>query len=90
LRELEGAIAAGEGVGEELGDLLFSAVNVARFFGIDPEAALGSASEKFISRFSRMEDVAHSSGKRLEDMGLDEMEDIYINVKLEERPASLI
>ena len=84
LRELEGAISAGEGINEELGDILFSAVNVARFFDIDPEEALRSASEKFISRFAKIESAARVSGKRLEDMDLDEMESLYQKVKLEE------
>ena len=84
LRELEGAILSGEGVKEELGDLLFSAVNVARFFDIDPEEALRSASEKFVTRFTKVESAARASGRRLEDMSLDELEVIYQKVKLEE------
>ena len=84
LRELEDAISAGDGINEEFGDLLFSAVNVARFFDIDPEESLRSASEKFISRFTKVESAARGSGKRLEDMDLDEMEGLYQKVKLEE------
>jgi len=83
LRELEEAIASGGGVEEELGDILFSAVNLARFFDIDPEQALCLASEKFISRFARLEAEAGRQGRRLEDMSLDEMEEIYQQVKLE-------
>ena len=83
-RELEDAIALGEGVEEELGDLLFSAVNVARFFGVDPEEALGTASDKFIARFDKVEKAAASAGRRLEDMDFDEMESYYQQAKLEE------
>jgi tetrapyrrole methylase family protein/MazG family protein len=83
LCELENAIALGEGIGEELGDLIFSAVNVARFFDIDPEQALGASSEKFISRFTKLENVARENSRRLEDMTLDEMERLYQQVKLE-------
>jgi len=85
LHELEDAIAAGDNaeVENELGDLIFSAVNVARFFSVDPEQALGNASEKFISRFARLESAAKESGRRLEDMRLDEMETLYQQVKLE-------
>ena len=84
LRELEDAIESGGNVAEELGDLIFSAVNAARFFDVDPEEALGHSSDKFISRFSQVENAAHSRGRRLEDMTLDEMEEIYKRVKLEE------
>jgi len=83
LRELEDAISSGGDVEGELGDLIFSAVNVARFFGVDPERALGLSSDKFVSRFSRLESAAGAAGRRLEDMSLDEMEDIYRQVKLE-------
>jgi len=83
LRELEDAIASGGNIGDELGDLIFSAVNVARFFDIDPERALGFCSDKFIERFSRLEDIAREQGRRPADMSLDEMEDIYRQVKLE-------
>ena len=84
LRELEEAIQSGSGIEEELGDLLFSAVNVARFFKADPERALGKASDKFISRFERVESAAREAGARLEDMSLDEMEALYQKAKLEE------
>jgi len=83
VRELEDTIASGGDIEDELGDLIFSAVNVARFFGIDPERAVERSCKKFISRFSRLEKVAGEQGRRLEDMTLDEMEDIYQQVKLE-------
>jgi len=82
-RELEDAIEANEGIEEELGDLIFSAVNVARYFDIDPEKALGDCCDKFISRFAGIEKMALAQGLRLEDMTLDEMEDLYQKVKLE-------
>ena len=90
LRELENAISLGEGIEEELGDLLFSAVNVARFFSADPERVLGLASDKFITRFARVERAARDAGQRLEDMTLDDMETLYQKAKLEEQSASLI
>ncbi|MCL2392455.1 MAG: nucleoside triphosphate pyrophosphohydrolase [Oscillospiraceae bacterium] len=82
-RELEQAIETNSGIEEELGDLIFSAVNIARFFDIDSERALGLASEKFISRFSKVEKIADINGRKLEDMTLDEMEALYQQVKLE-------
>ena len=84
LHELETAIASGEGIAEELGDLLFSAVNMARFFRVDPEMALGAASDKFISRFTHVESAALESGRQLEDMSLEDMEILYQQAKLEE------
>lgn len=63
---------------EELGDLLFSCVNVARLAGTDPEAALHRATEKFIRRFTAMEKMIISDGKSLKDLTLREM-DVYWN-----------
>ena len=68
---------------EEIGDILFSAVNIARFFKIDPEEALGATSDKFISRFTGIEIMAAKQGKELKNMTLDEMEELYQKVKLE-------
>ena len=84
LCELEEAIGSGDNIGEELGDLIFSAVNVARFFNVDPEDALGTACDKFVSRFSRVESAARNGGRSLSDMCLDEMEELYRQAKLEE------
>ena len=81
LDELESAIASGEGIEEELGDILFSVVNTARFFSIDPEMALGCSSDKFISRFKRVEDAVRDAGMRLDDMSLDELEAFYQKAK---------
>ena len=64
--------------GEELGDLLFSCVNVARLSGIDPEQALKNATEKFIKRFSAMENLIKLDEKSLKDLTLSEM-DVYWN-----------
>jgi len=62
---------------EELGDLLFTAVNVARFSDIDPETALHKSCEKFIKRFEYIEAEAVKSGRELKDMTLEEMEVLY-------------
>lgn len=64
--------------GEELGDLLFSCVNVARLCGKDPEEMLTWATEKFICRFTAMENLIISAGKSLEGLTLAEM-DVYWN-----------
>ena len=63
---------------EELGDLLFSCVNVARLCGCDPEMLLTTATDKFVTRFTAMENLIISDGKALEGLTLDEM-DVYWN-----------
>ncbi|WP_373600409.1 nucleoside triphosphate pyrophosphohydrolase [Paraclostridium bifermentans] len=62
---------------EELGDLLFSIVNLARFLDISPEESLNLTTEKFIKRFEYIEKNAISSNKNLEDMTLEEMDDLW-------------
>ena len=83
LAELESAISSGTGIREEIGDLIFSIVNIARFFDIDPETAAAESCDKFTSRFKRLEMLARSQGKRLEDMSAAEMDKLYRQVKLE-------
>lgn len=64
---------------EELGDLLFAIVNISRFLKIQPELALGQAIEKFIDRFSYIEENAE---KKLEDMTLKEMDKLWEKAKI--------
>lgn len=66
---------------EELGDLLFSIVNLARFLKIDPEEALNCTSQKFINRFEFMEQSAMDSNKKLEDMTLEEQDELWNKAK---------
>ncbi len=66
---------------EELGDLLFSCVNVARFLKVNPEEALKKATDKFINRFEKVENAATAEGKNLSDMTLTEMDAIWDKVK---------
>ena len=82
--ELETAARDGAGVEEELGDVLFSVVNSARFLGIDPEIALHSASDKFSRRFRAIEAEARLEGRNLDEMSLDDMEALYQQVKKRE------
>jgi len=77
LVELSEAVSEKSRVAEELGDLLFSAVNVARFSGIDPEEALHSACDKFTERFRYLEEAALKNGTPLSALSLDEMEALY-------------
>ena len=73
LAELDGD---GKGLEMELGDLFFACVNAARLAGVDAEGALQKATEKFISRFSAMENAILQDGKRFEGLTLSEM-DVY-------------
>ena len=66
---------------EEIGDILFSAVNAARFLKVEPEKALHRSCEKFIARFRFMEQSAAEQGRALEDMTLEEMEALYQKTK---------
>ena len=81
-RELRAAVASGdtEAIGDELGDLLFAAVKVARFAGIDPEQAAHAACEKFI-RFSAMETAAANDGTALEQCTLAQMLTLWQQAK---------
>ena len=82
-RELRAAVASGdtEAIGDELGDLLFAAVKVARFAGIDPEQAAHAACEKFIRRFSAMETAAANDGTALEQCTLEQMLSLWQQAK---------
>ena len=77
--ELQEGIDAGdiENIKEEIGDALFSVVNVARFYKLDTEECMHAACEKFIRRFRYLEEGAAREGLRLEDMTLGQMERIY-------------
>lgn len=82
-RELRAAVTSGdtEAIGDELGDLLFAAVKVARFAGIDPEQAAHAACEKFIRRFSAMETAAANDGTALEQCTLAQMLTLWQQAK---------
>jgi MazG family protein len=70
---------------EELGDLLFTLVNVARWWGVDAEETLRAMNRKFIRRFAAMERLALRDGKRLRGMPVAEMETYWQAAKQAER-----
>jgi MazG family protein len=72
---------------EEMGDLLFAAVNLARYLHIDPEIALKKANAKFSSRFRRMEQLAAEAGKPLSDVPREDMERLWEIAKRSEQGA---
>lgn len=65
----------------ELGDVLFSIINAARKYGINPENALERTNQKFISRFSYVENGAGKQGRSLRDMSLEEMDALWNEAK---------
>jgi tetrapyrrole methylase family protein/MazG family protein len=77
------AVPASAHLEEEVGDLLFAAVNVARFLGADPEIALKKANRKFQSRFQWMESAARAEGQRLADLPRERMEELWNLSKLQ-------
>jgi tetrapyrrole methylase family protein/MazG family protein len=73
---------------DEIGDLLFATVNLARKCNLDAERALQSATDKFVARFTRLEDELQAQGKRLGDVDLAELDQIWNQVKSQgQRPA---
>jgi ATP diphosphatase len=86
--ELEAEINADAGKDareDELGDLLFALVNLARRLEIDPEQALRGTNRKFDRRFREIEKRLAAQGRKIEDASLDEMERIWIAIKNEEK-----
>ena len=65
----------------ELGDVMFSLINYARFLRLDAESALDKTNKKFIRRFTEMEQQARAAGKDLADMSLEEMDAIWNSIK---------
>ncbi|MEX2528294.1 MAG: nucleoside triphosphate pyrophosphohydrolase [Gemmatimonadota bacterium] len=76
--------AGSEAVEEEVGDLLFAAVNVARLAGIHPSAALRRANRKFQNRFLRVEAMARAEGLVMEEAGLEALDTLWDRVKAEQ------
>ncbi len=70
-----------EHITEEIGDVLFSVVNLARFLDIPAEDALRKTNQKFTDRFSQVEEELKKRGKTVEDSNLEEMDEIWNEVK---------
>jgi len=81
--EVEQAIASQSqpAIEDEIGDLLFAVVNLARHNGIQAEAALAAANNKFTRRFHKMEDTLQQSGSSLEQADLQQMDDVWNAIK---------
>jgi MazG family protein len=85
-REVTNALRANDPkeVEEELGDVLFAAVNLARFLKVDPEIALSRANAKFSQRFRAMERLARKGGHEFKDLPREEMEALWNATKSSE------
>jgi tetrapyrrole methylase family protein/MazG family protein len=80
--------ASREGVREELGDVLFVMANLARQLGVDPEAALQGANDKFARRFGAIEDEARRQGTHLAALGPAQLDALWNLVKAAERSGT--
>ena len=89
LGELTDALHRGDrdALRDEVGDLLFSVVNVARLADVDPEGALQATVDRFSRRFGSMEEAARQEGRDLAALSLDEWERLWSRAKSLERPA---
>lgn len=85
LRSLVASGAPEEQLEDELGDLLFSVVNYARFLGVAPENALRRTLRKFTGRFQHVEAGLRRDGRRPQEASLDEMDALWIEAKALER-----
>src|SRR5271156_2200703 len=88
LREAVGAKDAGR-TEEEMGDLLFAAVNLARFLHVDPEIALKKANAKFSARFRLMEKLASKDGTALGEVPREKMEEFWETAKRAEKSGAV-
>jgi uncharacterized protein YabN with tetrapyrrole methylase and pyrophosphatase domain len=72
---------------EEVGDLFFVLVNLARFLALDPESALRKTNRKFKRRFQWIEERLQSTGRRPQQASMDELESLWQQAKQQEKPA---
>ena len=88
LGETKSAIASQDrqSLEDEIGDLLFAVVNLARKCDLDAESTLQMATDKFVARFNRLESELQAQGKRLGDVDLAELDAIWNRIKLMTNP----
>ena len=87
LEELKVELAKGdkENSTRELGDFIFSVINAARLYKLNPDNALEKTNQKFVRRFNYVEDHSLKQGKNLKDMSLEEMDKLWDEAKLQEK-----
>ncbi len=90
LEELKVELAKGdkENSTKELGDFLFSVINAARLYKLNPDNALEHTNQKFIRRFNYVEDHSLKQGKNLKDMSLEEMDKLWDEAKAQEKQGA--
>ena len=90
VREVREALEAGARgeIEDEVGDLLFAVVNLARHAGVDPESALRRANAKFERRFGAVEQALAAGGRTPADASLDDMEELWVKAKTAERRSA--
>lgn len=76
-----------EKISEEFGDVLFAMINYSRFIEVSPEHALEQANRKFMRRFEYMERQAAKEGKRIQQMTIEQMEDLWCEAKQKEKQS---
>ena len=69
------------GISEEMGDIFFTLVNLSRYYDIEPEDVIRRTNLKFEKRFKDMENLSKERGNSLDDMSLEEMEQLWQEVK---------
>jgi MazG family protein len=89
--ELQAAVAArdADGIREEVGDLLFLVINIARYLEVDPDTALGQANRKFESRFRSVEERFRARGVALKEVPLEQMEEAWQQAKQSSEEGSV-
>ena len=81
VQELEDAIKSSTNINEELGDVLFSVVNLSRHLNIDPELSLHNAINKFYSRFLKVEAIVNKENMNMKKMSLKEIDSLWEKIK---------
>jgi MazG family protein len=92
LSETKDAIESGEKerIADEIGDLLFAVVNLARKCKLDAEGALQSSTDKFVARFKEMEERLQQRGGKLGQASLEQLDSIWSEIKSERPPDSVV
>ena len=81
IQQLEDAIKSSTNINEELGDVLFSVVNLSRHLNIDPELSLHNAINKFYSRFLKVEEIVKNENMNMKKMSLEEIDSLWEKIK---------
>ncbi|BAW80295.1 tetrapyrrole methylase/MazG family protein [Candidatus Nitrosoglobus terrae] len=84
LEEVRAEFSSPNKLQEEIGDLIFACINLARHTGVDPETAIHSCNNRFEQRFRYIEQTLHQQGSSLKEASLEEMNKLWEQAKLQE------